>query len=376
MFGANEKEICGHSFRTAKNGLDETDISSFIETLIKQNKELSDKLDNLESLVRFAHKMVDEAQDEAETIRAEAAVEARARAESIIAEGEQAARVQAERVIAVANERARSETARLQEEAEQYRVACRKDVELELRSQFDALCADLLSCGEHTAVATPAAAEHDESSEQIVADTVLEAEEADTPEEEEYLQLEPRDEVDEDRVLDAIAEEVLVTEDQTSPAPEEDEPTQTLSPAELATSEEADVETTDDQPTLDAPASEVETEVTPAEPECDEDAEGSLYEGTVRLTIPPPIRLGGLMALHRQLKDNPDIEVGNVTGSAEDGARLDLHLPTRIPLLQLLGSLQGVEEVSHGQCRDIDEMSALDDTTEDTIANTIQLRVS
>ena len=63
MLGTSQTiELYGQQIRTAKIGLDEEDVSSFIGNLIKQNDELSDKIENLGSLMQFAQKMAEDAE--------------------------------------------------------------------------------------------------------------------------------------------------------------------------------------------------------------------------------------------------------------------------------------------------------------------------
>jgi hypothetical protein len=350
MFGSGEtKEISGHSFRIAKSGLDEAEVSSYVESLTKQNTELSDKLENLDSLTRFATKVMDEAESVAEGIKADAVTEGKARAASIIVEGEQTAATVSERIIAEANENARCEAARLQQEADLLRATKRREIAREMRERFETVCADFLSGCEGGPEAESLTAVCHETVEPAATEVAVEET---CPEVETYLSIGQGEDVDCQHVHDNIVEEVPEAEDQSLPVLEDAESVTANGPEEWAPEEGPDAE----------------PESTP------QPAETSLYEGEVQLRIPPPVSLHGLMALHRQLKENPDIQVGDVTGSAEDGASLELHLPTRVPLLKLLESLHGVERVSH--VRDSDSECSADGDMEKSLASTIQLTVS
>jgi len=46
------------------------------------------------------------------------------------------------------------------------------------------------------------------------------------------------------------------------------------------------------------------------------------------------------------MKENPLIEVRCFAVSAEDGVKVDLNLSTSVPIVQLLSSMPGVQEVA------------------------------
>jgi vacuolar-type H+-ATPase subunit H len=89
-----QKELFGRTFKLVRNGLDEDEIRSFVDSLIEQNASLLAKLEHLDSLKKLAEMTVIEAQKEAESIRVEIEGNANAKAAAILAEGTEAAEKQ------------------------------------------------------------------------------------------------------------------------------------------------------------------------------------------------------------------------------------------------------------------------------------------
>jgi vacuolar-type H+-ATPase subunit H len=109
------KEIGGQKFRIVKNGLNESEVSSFISTLTRQNDELASKFEHLSALTKLAESTVVEAEKQAESIKIQTEEESKAQAASIIATAEEQAKLEAEKIIAESKQRA--------EEVVQTRVA-------------------------------------------------------------------------------------------------------------------------------------------------------------------------------------------------------------------------------------------------------------
>ncbi len=376
MFGANEtKEICGHQFRTAKNGLDEAEVSSFISKLVKQNSELSDKLENFNSLMKFAERMVDEAKAVAEGLKTDAAAEAQDSAHSIIAEAERAAETAAEKIMDEANEKAHAETMRLHEEVKMLRMARRSDIEREMRERFETVCSAFLETAEAGPVDEAETAPRRASAVQVTPESKLDDAQAGIPEADDRPPIGQEEDADSMYVQDAIVEVAPRMENESAPIILEAEETTAGTQEPVALGDGAAGEPGDEQDTLEGSTpGESEAGSTLGQPGPSQQNGGPLYEGMVNLKIPPPVSLLGLMMLHRQLKENPNIRVGHVTGSAQEGASVELHLPSRVPLLDFLRSLKGVNGVS--QVQDMDRKADTDEKTSDVTASTIQLSVS
>ncbi len=71
----------------------------------------------------------------------------------------------------------------------------------------------------------------------------------------------------------------------------------------------------------------------------------ALYDGTVELTIPPPVGLDRMLQLHKHLRSIPQVEVLNLGVSADKGITIRLLLQVPTPLIQVLGELPEVESV-------------------------------
>src|SRR4030043_947406 len=93
------KEIWGKKFKIVKNGLDEGEVSSFVTSLIEQNKDLTIKLEHVDTLKKLAEKTVIEAERQAKEIKAEIEEKANAKAEAIVAEAEEHATMEAGKII-------------------------------------------------------------------------------------------------------------------------------------------------------------------------------------------------------------------------------------------------------------------------------------
>jgi len=302
------KEICGQQFTTAKNGLDETDVSSFIDSLMAEHTELSQQLQDVDSLMSSAESLIVEAGKQAKELGAEMEEEARARAASLIAEAEETARAEAEKTIANVREEARAETERVNEEAEQLRISCKEKIGAEIRATFETVCADLF-----------AQQNHDETPMATAIVTPIEVEAADSVEP--AVELDAADERTEDTLPEPEALASPVSGEEEGAAAE------ALSEAEESPVNEAGAHDADDEEGAEA-------------------SEDDLYQGQAQLRIAPPVALDGVMRIHRELKTNPQIEVKSFAVSAEDGVTVDVNLPEAMPFEQFLHSLPGVTDVA------------------------------
>jgi len=302
-------EVCGQEFRIVKNGLDEAEVLSFVSGLIDQNKQLTDKLDNLDSLMEFAQRTVVEATKQAKNLEIEMEQEANAKAASIIAEAKERAEAEADKTIAEAREKAEAGKQRIREEAEHFRVTTTKRVERDIRERFEKVCEEVFSESDYTGETTAISTE-DESK---------------TPVESEF-QAAPVDEVE---AFTAETGDLLAS-----------------------AQEEESKESEDDQDRhAETMADELQAQLASAEQE-----EGhTLYQGDVELRILAPFALARVLQLHRQLKEDPQIEVKSFAVSANEGVRVELHLSTSIPLLRILGALDEVKNVSSALGEDDEE---------------------
>ena len=321
------REIRGWQFRTAKNGLDQDDVSSFIDNLTSQHDDLTERLHDVDSLIHLAENTIVEAGKQAKTIEAEIEEEARVKAASLIAEAEEKARADVERLLDEVRENARAETASIHEEAEQLGVATRQKVENEIKQAFEAVCADIFAgkySGETPETVVIDAQSERESVDEV--DTTL-IETTDTTTQETFDHLDQDSQVDEieDECVPATIVEQNDLEAQAAP-------------------DEAFVVEAAYQPDESASA-ELEDDLTPPPDDGDASAD-ELCQGHVELRIPPPIALDRVLRMHRELKENPQIDVRSFAVSAEDGVKVELSLPSAMPLISILESIPGVTDVT------------------------------
>ena len=113
------KELWGRNFKIVKNGLDEAEVFSFVGNLIDQNNEYALKLENLDTLLRFADTTVIEAKKQAESSKIEIEEQANKRAAAVISEAEEKAKTETEIIITEAQEKANAEAERVLVEAQE-----------------------------------------------------------------------------------------------------------------------------------------------------------------------------------------------------------------------------------------------------------------
>jgi hypothetical protein len=111
----------GREFKRMKNGLDEAQVASFINELIKERDKLAKSHEHITSLNRLAEMAVVEADKLAAQIKTEAAEHAKAESAAIIDKAKEQARQLSEKKIAeaveIANEKAKTIKAKAEEEA-------------------------------------------------------------------------------------------------------------------------------------------------------------------------------------------------------------------------------------------------------------------
>ncbi|MFW6105636.1 MAG: DivIVA domain-containing protein [Chloroflexota bacterium] len=127
----------GHKFKRVKDGLDEAQVASFIDELIKERDELAQSQDHIASLNRLAEMTVVEADKLAAQLKSEAAEQAKAESAAIIDKAKEQARQITEKKIAeaveIANEKANAIKAKAEEEAALLLENERKKIRGELR---------------------------------------------------------------------------------------------------------------------------------------------------------------------------------------------------------------------------------------------------
>ncbi len=284
-----------------------------------------DKLENIDSLTRFAERTVIEAAKQAKIMKAEIEEKAIAKANSIIAHAEEKARIEADKIMADAELRARERgdeiVAVLQQEAHRQTNTVHSDIR---RIMADAE----RSAEEKVQEILSNVKEKIEESAQII--------QQDT---EQILSKKISDVKKEDlkSVLGNINQKFIYLSELLE------------SPSNLSTAEDA---TLVNNVNIEA-SGHVPIETTIKETQETDDlgpAETTenytdLFEGTIELALPPPVALDQMLQLHKHLKEAPHVEVLNLGGSVEKGITIRILMDNPTPILNIIGDLPEVETV-------------------------------
>jgi hypothetical protein len=111
--------VGGHEFRRVKNGLDEAQVTSVINELVKERDELAQSQDHIASLNRLAERAIVEADKLSTQIKTEAAEQAKAESAAIIDKAKEQTRQMTEKKIAQAVELANTEATAVKAKAEE-----------------------------------------------------------------------------------------------------------------------------------------------------------------------------------------------------------------------------------------------------------------
>jgi hypothetical protein len=149
----------GREFKRVKNGLDEAQVASFIDELIKERDKLGKSQDHIASLNRLAERNIVEADKLAAQIKTEAAEQAKAASAAIMDKAKEQARQISEKKIAeaveLANEKANSIKAKAEQEAarllENEKIKIRNELRNLVNQQFGYLLEELESLKQQAA---------------------------------------------------------------------------------------------------------------------------------------------------------------------------------------------------------------------------------
>jgi len=142
-------ELWGHEFKKATEGLDKSEVVSFVTELMKKNETLLKHAGHLESLTKLAEKTIVEADDVAKQVHTEAKEKAKAEAKAILAEAEeQGQKIIEEKkaeALAKANREAEDIKAKAQQQAEKLLEEKIKEIQPELKGNAKTLYEELLT---------------------------------------------------------------------------------------------------------------------------------------------------------------------------------------------------------------------------------------
>jgi len=399
-----EKELWGRKFKIVDNGLDETEVYSFVDSLTNQYGNFarrlehldtlvnrlaeqygsivrkldhpdklpethlpnshtidadestsnpldfltahtngnsaefdSDKLENLDSLTRFAERTVVEAAKQAKIIKTEIEEKAKAKANSIISYAEEKARIEADRIIAEAELRA-------QERGKGISSASQQETQgrIELTEQK-------LMAFKHTdqSETKRLIAEAKRAAEQQVQDILNNAKEKTEEsaqiikQETEQLLAKKASELKKDElkeVFESIHQKLLSLLELFESPP-------VISTGEDSTLVEVAYEEVSGNVQPESTGKEPQEQHT-SDPEKTVGQNPDLFDGTVELALPPPVALDRMLQLHKLLKEAPHVDVLNLGGSVEKGITIRIVMDSPTPLLKVIGDLPEVETVS------------------------------
>jgi cell division septum initiation protein DivIVA len=380
------KELRKPKFKTVKNGLDEAEVFSYINELIEQNKNLSSKLEHIDSLTRLAERTVIEADSESERIKKEIEENANAKAAATIAEAEKKAKTEANSVIAEAQRRAEQRKQELVAAAEEQAQTILKDAVVKaekIESDANEEANNTIAEAEQKASSIEQQAEDtlksaQEKSEAIKSDAdkkaarilsesrekgdeLLKLGTANAEKEAQIILMEAKEKAEQvlrkskkvaeteireklKKVyhgllsnLEGIGEETIMPAieeskraEQAAPEPEASMPSISMEAALMA-------EELQEQP---SPSQKRERRIKEAKAE-----EGSkLYAGTMELVIPPPLGLDRMLQLHKHLRNIPDAKVLNLGVATDKSITIRILLENPTPLLDILADLPEVEK--------------------------------
>jgi len=375
-----EKELWGRRFKVVKNGLDETEVYSFVDSLTNQYSNLAKQLEHLDSLVgRLAHQYnhlsrkleyLDSPADEhmqsdvaeidgdklerpdflrtssnghtAEVGRdrledfdslmrytERTIIEAAKQANSIKTEIEEKAKAEAVSIVARAEEKAQVEAYAIIAETEMR--AKERGEEIIAAAQRGAQ--ELIEAAQQRGEAVNASAqdEAEQKAQGILGEAKKRAEESAQLVKQEADQL--------------LAEGKQITEDEIKEVFENIQHN-LLSIVEVFKEPAKSTKKGSAVPgrSKTEAAGHVPTETTTDETE--EKRDPDLFTGTVELVLPPPVVLDRMLQLHKHLKRTPNVDVLNLGGSVDKGITIRVLVQNPTPLLKVIGKLSEVEEAS------------------------------
>jgi vacuolar-type H+-ATPase subunit H len=394
------KEIWGRQFRIVKNGLDEAEVFAFVGRLIEQNRELSSKLEHVDSLKKLAENAVIEATKQAKRMKTETRQEASEKAREIIIQAEEKTKAEAERIIAeaekssldriasaeqlaqdvlqAAEEKAKEHAEQIiakaeqnaREQAEQIiaRVEqnAREQAEYETKAEAERIVAkaEKSSLDRIAAAEEKARAQAEELSQEKLSLAEQEAKDMIKAAEEKAEEIKRLGEEEASRIVTEARRRVeeeaaLIGQEAGQRLPASgiiaesaiEEVARRVLEELLSNSEERKAtQPSKTKAAVPAPADTVSAEMreqTSLGKEAAAEKESpALYSGTVELAILPPVATNKLLRLHRQLTKARQVKVMDVAGSAGKGVIIKLFLKSPTRLIDMLENMPEVREAT------------------------------
>jgi vacuolar-type H+-ATPase subunit H len=337
MFAAKDRatEIIGNRFRIVKNGLDEAEVSAFVEGLVSRYNDLLQEVERLRAAIG-----TDERENSANTPGPGCGEAAREEAELIVVEAERRGEEIIQGRVAVAEQRAWDVVRAAEDDAAALRADARREggeliAEARRKVETAERQADRM-LNEAAAVAESARAVAEEESRKLVAGMRRKADD--------LARAAISKAEDEGRLIIERATMVAQAEAQRI---REEARQMLLASKQLQEMQAAEAcRTSPEASPADLSHTPVQTPVRGGGDPTAEDASSTFYEGMVELAICPPIVLDRVVKLHRHLKKTPQIKVMDVRRSDDKGLQMRLHVPKRTPLLEVLKAFPEVKKVA------------------------------
>jgi F0F1-type ATP synthase membrane subunit b/b' len=365
-----KKEIRGHQFKIVDKGLDEAEVYSFIDSLTNQYGNFINKLENLDTLVNRlvqnyntlskklgyesdpslekgtsghstgymkpsangnSHDIDGEKLENLDTLTKFAertVIEAAKHAKSIISEAEEKAEIEASRIISSAQEHATTERQRNIIDADSKIPATGQQNTQEPAQTIQ---------NDKEAVISPSESKIHSIVEQVK-EKVEENAQVITEESERLLSKGQKVAAEDIKdVLDNLHQSLLGILEVISPKPSQPEPTDNKTPETTETEEH-------ESPQTDTPDNELQEQAEPDQVAASV-GDSDLFDGTIELVLPPPVVLDRMLQLHKHLKQIPHVDVLNLGGSVDKGITIRILADSPVPLVKAIGDFDEVTEL-------------------------------
>ena len=386
-----KKELWGHKFKIVKNGLDEAEVYSFVDSLTNQYGNLAKQLEHLDSLVsrlsyQYSHLAtklehldspanhhterhaaeVDDGMERLDLLRTPS------NGDTVEVDGDKLENLRAltrfaERTIVEAAKQANTTKTEIEEKAKAKAISIVASAEEKAQVEADAIIAETEMRAKERGEEIIAAAQQE--AQELIEDAQrrVEAVEAPAQDEADQLVAEAKQEA-EQNAQDILGEAKKRAEEGAQLVKQEAD--QLLAEGKQITEDEIKevfeniqhnllslVEVFEEPPAKSTKkgsavpgrskteaAGHVPTETTTDETE--EKRDPDLFTGTVELALPPPVVLDRMLQLHKHLKRTPNVDVLNLGGSVDKGITIRVFVQNPTPLLKVIGKLSEVEEAS------------------------------
>jgi len=293
----------------------------------------NEKLENLDTLIKFAERTVIEAAKHAKSIKCEIEEKAKAEADNILARAHEQAQAEAERITAEAELKAqrigKEILSQSQQEAKGHRTPFNGKNAFDTQSNSSPGISETKYTVEQK---TLAIIEQVKTKAEENLQFITQESERLSSKGQKVAPQELKETLDNiHQGLSALLE-IFGTEQPLS-NPEEN---QISEPVEQEMSESGQNDSSDEDLQEQIELNRDETE----------EGDTELFYGTIELALPPPVALDRMLQLHKHLKQTPDIDVLNLGGSVDKGITIRILTNSPVSLFKIIGELDEVNEIT------------------------------